>query len=58
MKKLLLSSVALFGLSTAALAADLPRRQYVAPAPVPVAVPVVVVGPVVVGAESSPPQAI
>src|SRR5215213_9159135 len=41
MKKLLLSSVALFGLSTAALAADLPRRQYVAPAPVPVvAVPV------------------
>src|SRR5215217_9711485 len=41
MKKLLLSSVALFGLSTAAMAADLPRRQYVAPAPVPVvAVPV------------------
>src|SRR3954453_8415621 len=41
MKKLLLSSVALFGLSTAPLAADLPRRQYVAPAPVPVvAVPV------------------
>jgi len=39
MKKLLLSSVALFGLSTAALAADLPARQYVAPAPV-VAVPV------------------
>src|SRR4051795_5956738 len=39
MKKLLLSSVALFGLSTAALAADLPRRQYIAPAPV-VAVPV------------------
>src|SRR3954470_13940851 len=39
MKKLLLSSVALFGLSTAALAADLPRRQYVAPAPI-VAVPV------------------
>jgi outer membrane immunogenic protein len=36
MKKLLLSSVALFGLSAAALAADLPRRQYVAPAPVPV----------------------
>src|SRR3954467_9766636 len=41
MKKLLLSSVALFGLSAAAMAADLPRRQYVAPAPVPVvAVPV------------------
>src|SRR3954452_4838001 len=39
MKKLLLSSVALLGLSTAALAADLPRRQYVAPAPI-VAVPV------------------
>src|SRR3954469_3804436 len=39
MKKLLLSSVALFGLSTAALAADLPRREYVAPAPI-VAVPV------------------
>src|SRR3954452_22729112 len=39
MKKLLLSSVALFGLSTAALAADLPRRQYVAPAPI-IAVPV------------------
>src|SRR3954454_18044532 len=39
MKKLLLSSVALFGLSTAALAADLPRREYVAPPPV-VAVPV------------------
>src|SRR3954447_12041324 len=39
MKKLLLSSVALFGLSTAALAADLPARQYVAPAPI-VAVPV------------------
>src|SRR4051794_41448708 len=39
MKKLLLSSVALFGLSTAALAADLPRRQYVAPPPI-VAVPV------------------
>src|SRR3954462_63316 len=36
MKKLFLSSVALFGLSAAALAADLPRRQYVAPAPVPV----------------------
>src|SRR5215210_7989646 len=41
MKKLLLSSVALFGLTAGALAADLPRRQYVAPAPVPyVAVPV------------------
>src|SRR4051794_29961743 len=39
MKKLLFSSVALFGLSTAALAADLPRREYVAPAPI-VAVPV------------------
>src|SRR5436190_20917806 len=39
MKKLLLSSVALFGLSAAAVAADLPRRQYVAPAPI-VAVPV------------------
>src|SRR4051812_18742235 len=39
MKKLLLSSVALLVLSTAALAADLPRREYVAPAPV-VAVPV------------------
>src|SRR3954471_7203875 len=39
MKKLLLSSVALFGLSTDALAADLPRREYVAPVPV-VAVPV------------------
>ena len=39
MKKLLLSSVALFGLSAAALAADLPRREYVAPPPV-VAVPV------------------
>src|SRR5689334_19965813 len=41
MKKILLSSVALLGLSAAAAAADLPRRQYVAPAPVPiVAVPV------------------
>src|SRR3954464_8219581 len=41
MKKLLLSSVALVGLTAGALAADLPRRQYVAPAPVPyVAVPV------------------
>src|SRR4029450_783547 len=39
MKKLLLSSVALFGLSAAATAADLPRREYVAPAPI-VAVPV------------------
>src|SRR3954451_9762797 len=39
MKKILLSSVALFGLSAAATAADLPRRQYVAPVPV-VAVPV------------------
>src|SRR3954453_1474164 len=39
MKKLLLSSVALFGLSTAALAAHLPRGEYVAPAPI-VAVPV------------------
>src|SRR5215212_1571264 len=38
MKKILLSSVALLGLSVAATAADLPRRQYVAPAPV-VAVP-------------------
>src|SRR3954467_9140361 len=41
MKKLLLSSVALFGLTAGAPPADLPRRQYVAPAPVPyVAVPV------------------
>src|SRR3954452_17228651 len=41
MKKILLSSVALFGLSAATMAADLPRRQYVAPASVPVvAVPV------------------
>src|SRR5215203_5253767 len=41
MKKLLLSSVALFGLTATALAADLPRRTIVAPAPVPyVAVPV------------------
>jgi outer membrane immunogenic protein len=41
MKKLLLSSVALLGLTAAATAADLPRRTYVAPAPVPyVAVPV------------------
>src|SRR5215218_2713919 len=41
MKKLLLSSVALFGLTATALAADLPRRTVVAPAPVPfVAVPV------------------
>src|SRR5215211_3167666 len=41
MKKLLLSSVALLGLSATALAADLPRRTVVAPAPVPfVAVPV------------------
>src|SRR5215218_9273058 len=40
MKKLLLSSVALFGLTATALAADLPRT-IVAPAPVPyVAVPV------------------
>ena len=39
MKKLLLSSVALFGLTAGATAADLPRRQYVAPAPY-VAVPV------------------
>src|SRR3954465_317207 len=39
MKKILLSSVALFGLSAAAPAADLPRGQYVAPAPI-VAVPV------------------
>src|SRR3954454_25185098 len=36
MKKLLLSSVVLFGLSAAPLAADLPRRQDVGPAPVPV----------------------
>src|SRR3954447_25265782 len=34
MEKILLSSVALFGLSAAATAADLPRRQYVAPAPI------------------------
>src|SRR5215203_1076982 len=41
MKKLLLSSVALFGLTVGAVAADLPRRTVVAPAPVPVvAVPV------------------
>jgi outer membrane immunogenic protein len=41
MKKLLLSSVALLGLTATALAADLPRRTVVAPAPVPfVAVPV------------------
>ena len=39
MKKLLLSSVALLGLTAGATAADLPRRQYVAPAPY-VAVPV------------------
>src|SRR4051794_32298464 len=39
MKKLLLSSVALLGLTVGATAADLPRRQYVAPAPY-VAVPV------------------
>src|SRR3954466_10665534 len=39
MKKTLLSSVALFGLTVGATAADLPRRQYVAPAPY-VAVPV------------------
>src|SRR5215213_3541892 len=39
MKKLLLSSVALFGLSATAMAADLPRRTVVAPAPF-VAVPV------------------
>src|SRR3954453_17265361 len=39
MKKLLLSSVALVGLTVGATAADLPRRQYVAPAPY-VAVPV------------------
>jgi outer membrane immunogenic protein len=37
MKKLLLTSVALFGLSATAMAADLPRR--VAPVPLPVAVP-------------------
>src|ERR671916_539284 len=42
MKKLLLSSVALLGLTATALAADLPRRTVVAPAPVPV-----VAGPVV-----------
>src|SRR5215218_8953147 len=41
MKKLLLSSVALLGLTATALAADLPRRTVVAPAPVPfVAAPV------------------
>ncbi len=40
MKKLLLSSVALVGLTATAMAADLPRRTEVAPAPVPVAVPV------------------
>src|SRR3954449_10641315 len=39
MKKLLLSSVALLGLTVGATAADLPRRQYVAPVPY-VAVPV------------------
>ena len=39
MKKTLLSSVALFGLTVGATAADLPRRQYVAPVPY-VAVPV------------------
>jgi outer membrane immunogenic protein len=39
MKKLLLSSVALFGLTATAMAADLPRRTVVAPAPF-VAVPV------------------
>src|SRR4051795_12238577 len=39
MKKTLLSSVALVGLTAGATAADLPRRQYVAPAPY-VAVPV------------------
>ena len=33
MKKILLSSVALFGLTAGALAADLPRRTIVAPAP-------------------------
>lgn len=38
MKTLLLTSVALFGLTATAMAADLPRR--VAPAPPPVAVPV------------------
>src|SRR3954449_4776615 len=41
MKKLLLSSVALFGVTATAMAADLPRRTVVAPAPVPyTAVPV------------------
>src|SRR3954464_6965492 len=40
MKKLLLSSVALFGLTATALAADLPRRTVVAPAPYVAAVPV------------------
>src|SRR4051794_34540923 len=41
MKRILLSSVALFGLTAGALAADLPRRMVVVPAPVPyVAVPV------------------
>src|SRR3954470_1621673 len=39
MRKLLLSSVALFGLTAGATAADLPRRQYVTPVPY-VAVPV------------------
>src|SRR4051794_12766759 len=40
MKKLLLSSVALCGLTATALAADLPRRTVVAPAPYVAAVPV------------------
>src|SRR5215207_4844688 len=40
MKKLLLSSVALFGLTATAMAADLPRRTVVAPAPYVAAVPV------------------
>src|SRR6187551_458314 len=39
MKKILISSVALLGLTAGATAADLPRREYVAPAPY-VAVPV------------------
>ncbi|NBJ13547.1 porin family protein, partial [Microvirga sp. SYSU G3D207] len=39
MKKILLSSVALLGLATGALAADLPSRR-AAPAPVVAAVPV------------------
>src|SRR5689334_4021707 len=40
MKKLLLSSVALLGLTTGAIAADLPRGPVVAPPPAAVAAPV------------------